>query len=148
MSSTHLDLHYHLVFRTKDREIIIREEWRERLHSYLGGIARDLDGVPECVGGTNDHVHLLVGLKATHRLCDVLRDLKHSSSRWVHESIKDHDFAWQEGYGAFTVSSNRRETIKKYILNQVAHHKTRSFQEEYMEFLRQAGVEFDERYLW
>ncbi|MCM2358158.1 MAG: IS200/IS605 family transposase [Geobacteraceae bacterium] len=148
MPSTHLSLHYHVVFSTKERHPFISHEWQERLHAYLGGIIRDLGGVPECVGGITDHIHLLIGLKATHRLCDVLRDIKVSSSRWVHEAMDLREFAWQDGYGAFTVSENRREAIKLYILNQETHHRTRSFQDEYLAFLRQAGVEFDERYLW
>ena len=124
MPSTHLSLHYHVVYSTKERQPLICPEWRERLHAYLGGIVRDLGGVPECVGGTTDHVHLLVGLKATHRLCDVLRDIKQLSSRWLHESINLREFAWQDGYGAFTVSGNRRDAVKQYILNQAAHHGT------------------------
>ena len=148
MPSTHLSLHYHMVFSTKDRHSIICLEWQERLHAYLGGIARDLGGVPECVGGIDDHVHLLIGLKATHRLCDVVRDIKVSSSRWVHETIAVREFAWQDGYGAFTVSDSRRAAVKLYIANQAEHHRSRTFQEEYRDFLRQAGVEFDERYLW
>jgi len=148
MPSTHLSLHYHIVYSTKERQPFIHPEWRDRLHAYLGGIVRDLGGVPEGAGGTADHVHLLIGLKATHRLCDVLRDIKHASSRWVHENINLREFAWQDGYGAYTVSGNRCDSVKQYILNQAAHHGTRTFQDEYIEFLRQAGVEFDERYLW
>ncbi len=148
MPSTHLSLHYHVVFSTKERHPLIDREWRERLHAYLAGIVRDLGGVPECVGGIVDHVHLLIGLKATHRLCDVLREIKVSSSKWVHETIELREFTWQDGYGAFTVSENRREAVKQYILNQEAHHQTRTYQDEYLAFLRQAGVEFDERYLW
>lgn len=148
MPSTHLSLHYHVVFSTKERHPLIDREWRERLHAYLGGIVRDLGGVPECVGGIVDHVHLLIGLKATHRLCDVLREIKVSSSKWVHETIGLREFTWQDGYGAFTVSENRREAVKQYILNQETHHQTRTYKDEYLAFLRQAGVEFDERYLW
>lgn len=148
MSSTHLSLHYHVVFSTKERHPLIDQEWRDRLHAYLGGIIRDIGGVPECIGGVADHVHLLIGLKATHRLCDVIRDIKVSSSKWIHDTLALREFAWQDGYGAFTVSENRRESVKRYIQNQEAHHKTRAFEDEYLTFLRQAGVEFDERFLW
>ena len=147
MPSTHLSLHYHIVFSTKNREPHIGDEWLLRLHAYLGGIVRDLGGVPECVGGIHDHVHLLIGLKATHRLCDVLRDVKHSSSKWVHEVVGKKEFGWQDGYGAFTVSENRRESVAQYIRNQKAHHERKTFQDEYVDFLRKAGVEFDERFL-
>ena len=148
MPSSHLCLHYHLIFSTKERHPFIVEEWRERLHAYLGGIVRELKGIPETVGGTADHVHLLVGLRATHCLADFLRDLKAASSKWVHESIGERDFSWQEGYGAFTVSASLRETVKNYIANQEEHHRKRTFQEEYLDLLRKSEVEFDERYLW
>ena len=148
MSSTHLSLHYHVVFSTKERHPLINPEWRERLHAYLGGITRDLGGVPECVGGVADHVHLLIGLKATHRLCDVIRDIKVSSSKWIHETQALREFGWQDGYGAFTVSDSRREAVKHYIRNQEAHHQAQAFKDEYVTFLQKAGVEFDERYLW
>lgn len=148
MPSTHLSLHYHLVFSTKDRLPQIHRDWRERLHACIGGTVRELGGIPECVGGTSDHVHISTGLKATHRLCDFLREVKKVSSAWVHESIGLLEFGWQDGYAAFTVSADRRETVRQYILNQETHHRTCSFQEEYLKFLQAAGVEYDERYLW
>ena len=147
MSSTHLSLHYHLIFGTKDREPWIAQSWRGRLHAYLGGVIREMDGVAEAVGGMADHVHLLIGLKATHRLSDVLRDLKRASSEWVHVNIPLPAFAWQEGYGAFTVSASNREEVASYIAWQEERHRKRTFREEYVEFLRKSGVEFDERFL-
>jgi len=148
MPSTHLSLHYHVVFSTKDRRPLIAPEWRDRLHAYLGGVVRNLDGVAESVGGVEDHVHLLLGLRATHCLSDLVRDVKSVSSRWVHEEIHLAGFAWQEGYGAFTVSASQRETVGDYIARQEEHHRHRTFQEEYVALLRRCGVEFDERYLW
>ncbi len=127
---------------------MIAPQWRERLHAFLGGTVRHMDGVPESIGGVSDHVHLLVGLGATHRLCDVMREIKSASSRWVHEEIGLRQFRWQEGYGAFTVSAPYRSKVKKYIEEQERHHQTRSFQEEYLEFLRLGGVEYDDRYIW
>jgi REP element-mobilizing transposase RayT len=148
MPSTHLSLHYHIVFSTKDRVPIIANEWRERLHAYLGGVVRNVEGVPEAIGGVGDHVHLLIGLRATACLADVVRDVKAVSSRWVHEEIGDRAFAWQEGYGAFTVSASQREPVREYIARQEEHHQKRTFQEEYLELLKRSGVEYDERYLW
>ena len=95
----------------------------------------------------SDHVHLLLGLKATHRLADVMRDLKRSSSAWVHENFRLPEFAWQEGYGAFSIGAKDREAVRVYIGNQAEHHRTRTFREEYMAFLRRSGLEYDERYL-
>jgi REP element-mobilizing transposase RayT len=127
MSSTHLSLHYHLVFGTKNHEALISSTWRDRLHAYLGGVIRTLDGMPEAVGGVADHVHLLVGLRATHTLADVLRELKSVSSKWVHEEMGVRSFAWQEGYGGFTVSASQLENVRDYIQQQEEHHRTRTF---------------------
>ncbi len=147
MSSTHLSLHYHIVFGTKDHEPMIQTAWRGDLHAYLGGIIRTADGIAESVGGVSDHVHLLIDLRATHRLADVLRELKAVSSSWVHKQIGLRGFAWQEGYGAFTVSASRRAAVRQYIEQQAEHHRTRTFREEYLELLHRSGVEFDERYV-
>ena len=147
MSSTYLSLHYHLVFGTKNREAIILPAWRARLHDYLGGTIRGLGAFPQGAGGVGDHVHLLVGLKATHCLADVMRELKKASSVWVHEQVGMPAFAWQEGYAAFTVSATSREAVKHYIANQEEHHRLKSFREELVEMLNKAGVEYDPQYL-
>jgi len=114
----------------------------------MGGIVRTLGGVPEVVGGVSDHVHLMVGLRATHCLSDVMRELKSVSSRWVHETPGLSRFAWQEGCGAFPVSHSQRVTLRRYIENQEEHHRTRTFREEYLELLQRHGVEFDSRYVF
>ena len=147
MPSTFLSLHYHLVFSTKDRAPIIESAWRDRLHEYLGGTVNGLGGYCQGVGGVKDHVHLLVGLKATHCLADFMRELKKASSVWVHEEIENRRFVWQEGYGAFTVSPTARAGVKQYIANQEEHHRLKSFREELEEFLKQAGVPYEDRYL-
>ena len=147
MPSTYLSLHYHLVFSTKNREAIIAPEWRARLHDYLGGTIRGLGGFPEGVGGVADHVHLLVGLKATHCLADVMRELKKASSGWLHEELGLPAFAWQEGYAAFTVSVTSREAVRSYIANQEEHHRVKSFREELVEMLNKAGIDYDPKYL-
>ena len=122
MSSTYLSLHCHLVFSTKNRVPAIAADWQARLHEYLGGTIVGLGGFPQGVGGVADHVHLLVGLKATHCLADVLRELKKASSVWVHEQIGLRSFAWQDGYAAFTVGARivrgfgSISTIKKNII--------------------------------
>ena len=147
MGSTHLSLHFHLIFGTKDHVPQIAKEWRPRLHAYMGGILSSLHAVPEIVGGVDDHVHILAGMRAIDRLADVMRELKSVSSRWVHEEIGLPEFAWQEGYGAFTVSSSQREAVRRYIEGQEEHHRTRSFKEEYLEFLVKSGVDYDPRYV-
>ncbi len=146
MPSTYLSLHYHIIFSTKHRAPIIAEAWRERLHEYLGGAIRGLGGFPEGVGGVADHVHLLVGLKATHYLAAVMRELKKASSVWVHDEIGLKTFGWQEGYAAFTVSATSRSPVREYIANQAEHHRQRSYRDELIAMLKTAGVEYDPRY--
>ena len=148
MSSTHLSLHAHVVFGTKHQRPLIDAEWRPRFHAFIGGAIRTLEVVPEAVGGVADHVHLLIGFRATHRLADVMRDVKRVSSAWVHETIGDKEFQWQDGYGAFSVSASAREKVKTYIANQEEHHRKKTFQEEYVELLKLSGVEYDPKYLW
>jgi putative transposase len=148
MPSAYTSLHCHIVFSTKDRLRTISKDWRDRLHAYLGGIVKGLDGVPLAIGGIEDHVHLLVGMKSTHRLDYLLRDLKADSSEWVHADIGKRQFAWQPGYAAFSVSPSSIDGVKKYILNQEEHHRVKTFQEEYVELLNMSGIEYDERYLW
>jgi REP element-mobilizing transposase RayT len=148
MSATHHSLNYHLIFDTKHQEPTIASAWRERLHAYLGGCVKALNGVPLAIGGMADHVHLLVSLTPTHTLADVLRDVKRQSSAWIHDEIFERKFGWQDGYGAFTVSVSVRETVREYILGQDEHHRRRTFREEYVELLEKHGVEFKEEYLW
>src|SRR5260370_6571468 len=106
MFLTDLGLNYHIFLGKKNNEPIIQPAWRGDLHAYLGGIIRTADGIAESVGGVSDHVHLLIGLRATHRVADVLRELKAVSSGWVHNEIGMRHFALQQGYAAFTVSAS------------------------------------------
>jgi putative transposase len=147
MPSTYLSLHYHIVFSTKRREPTIAASWRPRLWEYLGGAVNGLDGYCQGIGGAADHVHLLVGLKSTHRLSDFMRELKKSVSTWVHEEVGVGQFGWQEGYGAFTVSPSARDEVRSYVANQAEHHRTVTFREELMAMLERAGIEYDERWL-
>lgn len=124
---------------------MLREDWKERLHAYLGGIVKHLDGVPLAIGGINDHIHLLAGLKSSHRLDYFIRDVKADSSRWIHSELHK-KFEWQKGYGAFTVSPNAVENVRSYVLNQVEHHKRKTFQEKYVESLAASNTKYDEKF--
>ena len=148
MPSTHLSLHYHIVFSTKEREAWIDVKSRGDLHAFIGGCVKTIDGIPEEIGGVEDHVHLLVGLRATHCLADVVREIKKASSRWMHEKIRRPAFAWQEGYGAFTVSRSNVAAVREYIAGQVEHHTHHTFHDEYRGLLKKHEIEFDERFLW
>jgi len=146
MASTYLSLHYHIVFGTKNREPTIAASWRSRLHEYLGGTIAGLGGFPQQIGGVADRVHLLIGLKATHCVADVVRELKKASSVWVHNEIALSSFVWQEGNSAFTVSPTAREAVQEYIAHQSEHHRTKSFRKELVDLLAKAGIEFDPAY--
>lgn len=147
MASTYLSLHYHIVSGTKNREPWIADSWIGELHNYMGGTINGLGGYSQGVGGIHDHVHLLVGLKSTHCLADVVRELKKSSNEWVREKQRFSAFRWQEGYAAFTVSPTARDPIRDYIANQKEHHAKRVYREELIQMLQQAGIDYDEKYL-
>jgi len=147
MASTFIALHYHIVFSTKDRAPLIDRLWAARLHCYLGATVGGLDGFTQEIGGVADHVHLLVGLKSTHKLSDFMRELKKASSSWVRDAFALRNFSWQEGYGAFTVSPTARPQVRNYIKNQSNHHRVKSFREELAELLKNAGVDYEDKYL-
>ncbi len=145
--STYTSLHYHIIFSTKFRTNFIHQSWYDRLYDYLGGTIRGLDGVPQGIRGIEDHVHLLVALKTTHCIADLMRELKKASSLWVHETIQQDKFAWQDGYAIFSVSATARPRFQKYIANQRKHHRVKSYREELIELLEKAGVQYDPKYL-
>jgi len=149
MAHTFTSLLYHVIWSTKDRRPQIDPELRPRLFPYLGGIVGELGGKALQIGGMPDHVHLLLSLPATAAPADVVRVVKTNSSRWIHETWPQRRaFAWQTGYGAFSVSRSNREVVEQYIANQEEHHRRMTFQEELITFLKRHGLEYDERYLW
>ena len=146
MGSTFLSLHYHIVFSTKDRCPFLKPDWRPQHYEYLGGTVRGLGGVAEIVGGVEDHVHLLTGLRATRCLADFMRDLKKASSIWSAEN-HEKDFSWQEGYAAFSVSWTHLDAVRKYIARQEEHHRKTDFVTELKKLLERNGVKYEEKYL-
>lgn len=147
MPSSHVASNFHLVFSTKGRLTLIADEWRNRLHAYMGGIVKGLDAVSLAVGGVRDHVHLLVSMKSKHRFDYFLRDLKADSSGWIRKELT-RKFEWQKGYGAFSVSPTSVPAVKRYVLNQEEHHGLKTFEDEYIELLEASGIEYDAKYLW
>ncbi len=146
---TYTKLTYHIVFSTKYRRKSIVEELQERLYEYIGGIIRGKNGHLIEIGGIEDHIHLLANLSPANALSDSLRDIKASASKWVNELPGSFNrFEWQKGYGAFTVSYSQIESVRRYIQNQREHHQTKSFEEEYIEFLKRHHIEFDRQYLF
>jgi len=122
---------------------------REELHAYIGGIISNLDCQPVIVGAVEDHVHALFALGRTCALSGVMKEVKRGSSIWIKAKAADlSDFAWQNGYGAFSIGFSQIETVRTYIQNQAEHHREVSFQNEFRAFLKRYEIEFDERYVW
>ena len=139
----------HLVFSTKNRAPLISPNFEPRLFAYLGGILRDHEARLLAIGGMPDHVHLIIRDSKSVTDVQMMKNLKGGSSKWVNESADMPDrFAWQAGYGWFSVGPRGLEAARDYVNGQKAHHKTESFQDEFRRFLRQYDVDFDERYVW
>jgi len=145
MATTYTKLIYHLVFSTKQRAPLITPELRDPLYSYIGGIVRDHRGVLMASGGMPDHIHLLVNLRADPSVAKHLQEIKGGSSRWVNDNNPSDRFAWQTGYGAFSVSESQVESVMRYILTQEEHHKEMTFQDEFVALLKRHGIEYDEK---
>ena len=128
----------HTVFSTKDRRPFLRDKpLREELHRYLGGILTNLECQPLIIGGVEDHVHILSTLSRTREVADMVKEVKRSSSLWLKTKSPDlHNFAWQNGYGIFSIGYSQVETVRKYIAGQEEHHCKTSFQDEFREFLK------------
>ena len=149
MATTYTSLHYHLVFSTKNRERWIYPEIEERVWSYLAGIAKQNKMTPIQIGGVEDHVHVLLGASPTLAPSKIAQLVKGGSSAWIHDTFPDMKaFAWQDGFGGFTVSRSNVESVADYIRGQREHHRSRTFQDEYLALLQKHGVSYDEKYLW
>ena len=139
----------HVIFSTKDRVPHIKPELKADLHAYMGGIVRKINGKTVIVDGTGDHVHLLLWMPPKVSISETLRVLKSNSSRWVNQERGEKPaFAWQTGYGAFSVSHSSAPAVARYIRTQEEHHQRISFQEEFVSFLKKNGIDYDERYIW
>ncbi|MCU1271615.1 MAG: transposase IS200-family protein [Acidobacteriaceae bacterium] len=146
MSHTYTSELLHVVFSTKQRRSSISADMHDRLWAFLGGIARGNGFKAIAVGGTDNHVHMLLSLPATMPLATAMQLLKGGSSKWLNETIEPH-FEWQQGYGAFSVSvSHQRQTIF-YINSQAEHHRTRNFEEEFISFLKKLDIDYDPKYV-
>ena len=147
--STFTNLLFHIVYSTKYRRNQVRADIRDRLYGYIGGIIRDQKGIVIEIGGMPDHVHILAKLSPTLAISDVLRVTKTNSSKWVNDTLElKQPFAWQRGFGAFSVSTSNVEAIRSYIQNQKEHHKQLSFKAEFRQLLVKHRIEFDEKFLF
>ncbi|MGO9435558.1 MAG: IS200/IS605 family transposase [Terracidiphilus sp.] len=143
MAHTYSSNFIHCIFSTKDRKPLITAERRSGLYAYFGGIAQGEGLCLIAAGGTANHVHLLITLPSKVSLATAVQKLKGSSSRWIGP-----EFSWQEGYGAFSVSPSQVPVVKRYIQNQEIRHRTQPFEVEFTTFLRNCGIEYDDRYVF
>jgi REP element-mobilizing transposase RayT len=148
MSHTYCCALFHCVFSTKERRRIITAEIQPRLWAYIGGVARKREMTALGVGGTNDHVHLLLSLPSSLPIAKAMREIKSESSRWLRETCAIAGFEWQEGYGAFSIGWSQVGATLAYIANQQEHHRKHDFQAEFVAFLKKHRIEYDPRYVW
>ena len=148
MSQSFTNLLYHLIFSTKERHPIFSVEYQPRLYDYIGGVIRATGGISLGINGMEDHVHVLAKLRPDRALSDVLRDLKSNATGWMHDVFpRLADFYWQRGYAAFTVSQSNVRQVQRYLAGQKEHHQKVSFRDEFIQFLKANGIEYDERYV-
>lgn len=147
MANTYTQIHIHFVFAVKFRQAVIHNEWREELYKYIGGIIRNNNHKLLAINGVSDHIHILVGIRPAQSISDLMKYIKQDSSKWINQSkFSQTHFEWQEGYGAFSYSKSQLLTVVNYIQNQEAHHKKKTFREEYLDFLEKFEVDFDEKF--
>ena len=147
MSHTHTNLLTHVVFSTQGHLPLIRSETRNDLFAYMGGLVKELKGKPVIINGMSDHVHLLILLPPNVHLSETMRFVKANSSRWIGQGFGK-KFAWQKGFGAFSVSRSGVDGVVKYIKDQERHHTAFDFKTEYVSLLEKNAVEYDPQYLW
>jgi len=149
VSHTFTQLTVHAVFSTKNRRDLIPDALAKRIHGYMATTLNERFGFTREIGGTPNHVHILFDIRQVECVADCMEVVKSVSSGWIHDTFPElRDFAWQEGYGAFSVSASSIRRVKDYILGQAQHHQDRSFEDEFKALLKRHGIEYDERYLW
>ena len=146
--ATYTQIIYHIVFATKHRERVLDKPRRDDLFRYIWGIIKNHEGHVFRLNGVEDHIHILTSLHPTVGLAELVKSVKTSSAKWIKENGVFPQFShWQEGYGAFTHSVLEKAALIEYIKNQEEHHRQVDFLDEYRKLLREAGIEFDEKYL-
>lgn len=149
MANTYSQLYNHFVFAVKNRRNLIHPTWRDELYQYITGIISNHGCKVMCIGGVEDHIHILVGMSTNISPAALMAEVKRSSTQWINRRhfVKSH-FSWQEGFGAFSYAHSAISNVSRYIENQEIHHKRKSFNEEYKKILHQFDVDYDERYVF
>lgn len=149
MAGTFSQIYIQIVFAVKGRDSLIRPEWEEELFKYISGIIRNKEQKMLAINGMPDHIHFLIGMKPSCCLSDLVREVKKASNEFIKEKkFTKNNFQWQEGYGAFSYSHSSLDNVIAYVKNQKEHHKTKSFKDEYVDFLKKFEVDFKNEYLF
>jgi len=149
MANTFTQIYIHIVFSVKGRQNLIQKSWEDELYKYICGIVNGRDQKVYAIGGVADHIHLLVSIKPTISISELVRDIKAHSSKWINEKrFIDGKFQWQKGFGGFSFSHSQIDNVIAYMNNQEQHHKMKKFKEEYIELLKKYDIDYDENYLF
>jgi REP element-mobilizing transposase RayT len=149
MANTFTQCYFHLVFAVKNRDALIKKEWKNEMERYITGIVQNHGHKMLTIGSMPDHLHMLIGYNLNHLIPDLVGEVKTSSNAWIKEKkLSKFKFEWQKGYGAFTHSHSQIDKVIKYILSQEAHHKKRSFREEFLEMLDKNEIIYGDEYLF
>ncbi len=149
MPNTYTQVHIQFVFAVKYRDGVIQSSWKDELYKYITGVVQGNKHKLISINGMADHIHILIGLRPTQSISNLMQDIKGSSSKWINEKkfIKG-KFEWQEGYGAFSYGKSQIKHVIEYIENQELHHRRKTFKEEYLDFLQKFDVDYDEKYIF
>ena len=148
MANTYTQVHIQFVFAVKYRKALIAKEWKDKLHQYITGIIQSNQHKMLCINSMPDHIHIFIGMRPTQSMSSLIQNVKTESSKWIKEQKLCSNFAWQEGYGAFSYSKSHVSNVIRYIEKQEQHHSKKEFLEEYLEMLKAFEVEYDPRYIF
>lgn len=149
MANTFSQLYVQIVFAVKHRNALILHSWEEQLYRYITGIVQNKGQKMIAINGMSNHIHLFIGMKPDSSISDLVREIKKSSTNFINENrLSTSKFQWQEGFGAFSYGHSQIDVVAKYVMNQKEHHKTKTFQDEYTEFLKKFQVDYNENYLF
>ena len=149
MAGTFSQIYIQVVFAVQGRENLLQKPWSEEVFKYMAGIIKGKNQKPIIINGVSNHVHLFIGLKPAKALSDLVRDVKNNTSNFINDQkFVRSRFSWQEGFGSFSYAHSQIGQVYQYILNQEAHHRQKTFKQEYLEFLKKFEIEYDEKYLF
>jgi len=147
--STYSQIYIQTIFAVRGRESLVKPDWEDRLYKYMTGIVQNKGQKMLAINGMPNHIHFLIGMKPSCCLSDLVREVKKTSNEFINENkFSRFKFSWQEGFGAFSYSHSQLDDVISYIMNQKEHHRKKTFQEEYTDFLKKFKVEYDEQYLF